>query len=80
MVKGLITDIGIREQACILHTDKMKQSYDGLHRLKDATYKEGASVNNHYTEKVTGYDRNGNITTLQRYGRTGTSSWGSWIT
>ena len=54
----------------------MKQSYDGLHRLKDATYKEGASVNNHYTEKVTGYDRNGNITTLQRYGRTGASSWG----
>ena len=51
-------------------------SYDGLHRLKDAVYKEGSSVNNHYTEKVTGYDRNGNITTLQRYGRTGASSWG----
>lgn len=76
MVKGFITDIGIREQACILHTDKMKQSYDGLHRLKDAVYKEGSSVNNHYTEKVTGYDRNGNITALQRYGRTGSSSWG----
>ncbi len=51
-------------------------TYDGLHRLKNATYKEGTTVNNHYTEKVTGYDRNGNITTLQRYGRTGASSWG----
>ena len=51
-------------------------SYDGLHRLKDAVYKEGTTVNNHYTEKVTGYDRNGNITGLQRYGRTGTSTWG----
>ena len=51
-------------------------TYDGLHRLKNATYKEGSSVNNHYTENVTGYDRNGNITTLQRYGRTGASSWG----
>ncbi|MBQ3873318.1 MAG: hypothetical protein II791_05860 [Bacteroidales bacterium] len=51
-------------------------TYDGLHRLMNATYKEGASVNNHYTEKVTGYDRNGNITGLQRYGRTGTSTWG----
>ncbi len=54
----------------------MKQSYDGLHRIKNATYKEGTSVNNHYTEKVTEYDRNGNITTLQRYGRNGASSWG----
>ena len=51
-------------------------TYDGHHRLKNATYKEGTSVNDHYTEKVTGYDRNGNITGLQRYGRTGTSTWG----
>ena len=49
-------------------------SYDGFHRLKDAVYKEGSSVNDRYTEKVTGYDRNGNITGLQRYGRTGTST------
>ena len=32
-------------------------------------------MNEHYTEKVTGYDRNGNITGLQRYGRTGASTW-----
>ena len=51
-------------------------TYVGLHRFKNATYKEGTSVNDHYTEKVTGYDRNGNITGLQRYGRTGTSTWG----
>ena len=51
-------------------------TYDGLHRLKDAVYKEVSLVNDHYTEKVTGYDRNGNITGLQRYGRTGTSTWG----
>ena len=50
-------------------------TYDGLHRLKDAVYKEVSLVNDHYTEKVTGYDRNGNITGLQRYGRTGTSTW-----
>ena len=50
-------------------------TYDGLHRLKNATYKEGTSVNDHYTEKVTGYDRNGNITGLQRYGRTDASTW-----
>ena len=50
-------------------------TYDGLHRLKDAVYKEVSLVNDHYTEKVTGYDRNGNITGLQRYGRTDASTW-----
>ena len=29
-----------------------------------------------YTEKVTEYDRNGNIKKLQRYGQTGASSYG----
>ena len=31
---------------------------------------------NYFTEKVTGYDRNGNITSLQRYGQTGASAYG----
>ncbi len=51
-------------------------TYDGLHRLKNAAYSEGGSTNNRYTENVTGYDRNGNITALQRYGRTSASAWG----
>ena len=49
-------------------------TYDGLHRLKDAVYKEGSSVNNRYTEKVTGYVTNGSITRQQQYARTGASS------
>ena len=32
--------------------------------------------NNQYTEKVTGYDKNGNILGLQRYGQTGSSTYG----
>ena len=51
-------------------------TYDGLHRLKNAAYSEGGSTNNRYTENVTAYDRNGNITALQRYGRTSASAWG----
>ena len=39
-------------------------SYDGLNRLKDAIHGAGQ-----YTEKVTGYDKNGNILSLQRYGQ-----------
>ena len=41
-----------------------KFSYDNLSRLTAATYGEGASVSsnaNRFTEKVTGYDLNGNI-------------------
>ena len=37
-------------------------TYDGLNRMLNATHGTGA-----YTEKVTGYDKNGNITGLQRY-------------
>ena len=36
--------------------------YDGLNRMLDAIHGTGA-----YTEKVMGYDKNGNITGLQRY-------------
>ena len=38
-------------------------TYDGLNRMLNATHGTGT-----YTEKVTGYDKNGNITGLQRYG------------
>ena len=46
-------------------------TYDGANRLLNATH-----GNNRYTEKVTEYDRNGNIKKLQRYGQTGASSYG----
>ena len=48
-------------------------TYDGLHRLTAAAYGEGSTTNNHYSENVSAYDRNGNITALQRYGRTAAS-------
>ena len=50
-----------------------KFAYDGLNRLTSATYGEGASIGtnpNRFTEKVTGYDKQGNIKSLQRYGQT----------
>ena len=37
-------------------------TYDGMNRLQNAVHGTGA-----YTERVTGYDKNGNITGLQRY-------------
>ena len=37
-------------------------TYDGVNRMLNATHGTGA-----YTEKVTGYDKNGNIQALQRY-------------
>ena len=55
-----------------------KFAYDGLDRLTSATYGEGSSIGtnaNRFTEKVTGYDRNGNILGLQRYGQTGAGSY-----
>ncbi len=46
-------------------------AYDGLNRLTAATHGAGQ-----YTEKVTGYDKNGNILSLQRYGQTSASAYG----
>lgn len=51
-----------------------KFTYDGLSRLKDAVYGEGDLLNNNlncFNEQVTGYDRNGNILGLLRYGQIG---------
>ena len=46
-------------------------TYDGLNCMLNANH-----VSGQYTEKVTGYDKNGNILGLQRYGQTGASSYG----
>ena len=46
-------------------------AYDGLSRLTSATHGAGR-----FTEKVTSYDKNGNIKGLQRYGQTGASTYG----
>ena len=56
-----------------------KFTYDGLSRLMNATYGETAGINtntNRFSENVTGYDKNGNIKTLQRYGQTAASGYG----
>ena len=56
-----------------------KFTYDGVSRMTDATYGEGDLINanpNRFTEQVTGYDKNGNILGLKRYGQTGASSYG----
>lgn len=56
-----------------------KFTYDGLDRMLNATYGETASINtnaNRFSENVTGYDKNGNIKSLQRYGQTGASAYG----
>ncbi len=54
-------------------------TYDGVNRMLNAEYSEGGYMNqnlNRYTEKVTEYDKNGNIKKLQRYGQTGANSYG----
>ena len=50
-----------------------KFEYDGLNRLTNAFYGEDSalSLNSHrFDEQVTGYDKQGNILRLLRYGRT----------
>ena len=56
-----------------------KFTYDGLSRLKNAIYGEGDNLTsnvNRFNEQITGYDRNGNILGLSRYGQTGASAYG----
>ena len=56
-----------------------KFTYDGLDRVLNATYGETASIStnaNRFSENVTGYDKNGNIKSLQRYDQTGASAYG----
>ena len=56
-----------------------KFTYDGLNRMLNAMYGETAALNantNRFSESVTGYDKNGNIRSLQRFGQTGANSYG----
>lgn len=66
-------------QTDTLATRGYKFSYDGLSRLKDAHYGEGASLtdnSNRFDEQVTAYDKMGNILGLKRYGQTSASAYG----
>ena len=54
-------------------------TYDGLSRLKNATYGEGdnlANNSNRFNEQITGYDKMGNILGLQRYGQISATTYG----
>mgnify|MGYP002692551716 CR=1 FL=1 len=56
-----------------------KFTYDGLNRMVNAAYGETDAINvnaGRFSEAVAGYDRNGNITALQRYGQTSASTYG----
>ena len=56
-----------------------KFTYDGLDRMLNATYGETASIStnaNRFSENVTGYDKNGNIKGLQRYGQLSSTAYG----
>ena len=50
-------------------------SYDGLSRLTAANYLLNGSVNTNYNTSYT-YDKHGNLKTLMRYGKTGSSAYG----
>ena len=53
--------------------------YDLLSRLKNATYGEGEKLSlnaNRFNEQITGYDNNGNILGLKRYGQTSANGYG----
>lgn len=53
--------------------------YDGMKRMRNAYYGEGTSMNmnkNGFAEQVTGYDKNGNILGLKRYGQIGHDMYG----
>ena len=56
-----------------------KFTYDGLDRMLNATYGETAGIStnaNRFSENVTGYDKNGNIKGLQRYGQFSSTAYG----
>ena len=55
-----------------------KFTYDGINRLTNAVYGESSTISNNvgrFSEAPT-YDKNGNIKTLQRSGKTNSSSYG----
>lgn len=54
-------------------------AYDGLNRLEESTYAEGADMNqnkNRYSENVLSYSANGSIERLQRYGKKNNGTFG----
>ena len=57
-----------------------KFTYDNMSRMKNAIYGEGTSITpptgKNFSENVIGYDYNGNITGLQRYGKMSGSTYG----
>ena len=56
-----------------------KFTYDGLDRMLNATYGETAGIStnaNRFSENVTGYNKNGNIKGLQRYGQLSSAAYG----
>lgn len=57
-----------------------KFTYDNLNRMKNAEYGEGSTISTNagrFSENITGYDRNGNITSLQRYGKSSSTAYGT---
>ena len=57
-----------------------KFTYDNMSRMRNAIYGEGTSITpptgKNFSENVIGYDYNGNITGLQRYGKVSGSTYG----
>ncbi|WP_459783481.1 RHS repeat domain-containing protein [Bacteroides rodentium] len=56
-----------------------KFTYDGMNRLVAAAYGETAGIGTNvdrFSERVTGYDKNGNIKGVQRYGQTSAGTYG----
>lgn len=57
-----------------------KFTYDNMSRMRNAIYGEGTSITpstgKKFSENVIGYDYNGNITGLQRYGKVSGSTYG----
>ena len=54
-------------------------AYDGLNRLEESTYAEGADMSqnkNRYSENVLSYSANGSIERLQRYGKKNNGAFG----
>ena len=54
-------------------------TYDGLNRLEESTYGEGAGMSqskSHYSENVLSYSPNGSIERLQRYGKKNNGTFG----
>ena len=54
-------------------------AYDGLNRLEESTYAEGAGMSqnkNRYSENILSYSPNGSIERLQRYGKKNNGTFG----